>query len=186
MTRALLALLSTVVLVGCGNDEAAAPASTDTAIAAASPAPMSASSEQDDDDHGEDHDDGSSDDDDGSSEASVILAGLGGDYVNADLSNGARQFRRCQSCHTLNEGGRNSVGPNLYGIIGQPAARVAQFSYSSQLSDAGLVWDLATLDAWIENPRALVTGNRMSFVGLRDAEDRRDVIAYIAVHTTDD
>lgn len=178
MTRALLVLLASVALVGCGNDDAASPASTDTSMAAASPASMSSSRDRDDDDR--------EGDDDGDTDASVILASLGGDYENADLSNGARQFRRCQSCHTLNEGGRNSVGPNLYGVIGQPAASHAQFSYSSQLSDAGLVWDLATLDAWIENPRALVAGNRMSFVGLRDPEDRRDVIAYIAVQTSDD
>jgi len=115
---------------------------------------------------------------------STILAELGGDYVNANLSNGARQFRRCQSCHTINEGGRHTVGPNLYGMMNQAAARGERFSYSSALEDAGLVWDTVTLDAWLENPRDLVPGNRMSFVGLRDAEARRDLIGYIAVETS--
>lgn len=114
---------------------------------------------------------------------SITLAALGAAYADADLSNGQRQFRRCQSCHTLNEGGRHTVGPNLYGIMGAPAAAQERFSYSSQLTESGLVWDAATMDAWLENPRGLVPGNRMSFVGLRDADARRDVIAYIAVET---
>ena len=98
---------------------------------------------------------------------------------------GARQFRRCQSCHTLNEGGRHTVGPNLYSVIGHEAASAEGFNYSPQLTEAGLTWDVETLDAWIENPRAMVPGNRMSFVGLRDAADRRDVIGYLAVETAD-
>jgi cytochrome c len=97
-----------------------------------------------------------------------------------DLANGQRQFRRCQACHTIVEGGRHTVGPNLYGVIGHPAASASGFSYSQALSASGLIWDRETLDEWIENPRELVPGNRMSFVGLRDEDDRRDVIAYLA------
>lgn len=117
-------------------------------------------------------------------DVAAILAALGPDYADANLDNGRRQYRRCQSCHTLNEGGRHTVGPNLHGIIGQAAASAERFSYSNQLAEAGLVWDAATLDAWIENPRGLVPGNRMSFVGLRDAAARRDVIAHIAVESS--
>jgi len=110
----------------------------------------------------------------------VQTAALAGE---ADLANGRRQFRRCQSCHTMTEGGRHTVGPNLYGVLARPAASAPGFSYSRALRDSGLEWDRDTLDAWIENPRHLVPGNRMSFVGLRDASDRRDVIAYIAAET---
>ncbi|OLF72168.1 hypothetical protein AWH62_09960 [Maricaulis sp. W15] len=170
MTRALLTLLPAIALAACGggndtpstNTNASSPTSNDAAATAGDTPPAA------------------------SRDTAAILAELGGDYVNADLTNGARQFRRCQSCHTLNNGGRHTVGPNLHGIIGAPAAGADRFSYSSQLAEAGLVWDLDALDAWIANPRALVPGNRMSFVGLRDADDRRDVIAHIAVETADD
>jgi cytochrome c len=119
----------------------------------------------------------------GTGDAAAILASLGETYAAADLSNGARQFRRCQSCHTLDAGGRHTVGPNLHGTIGAAAASQDGFAYSRQLTEAGLTWDTATLEAWITNPRALVPGNRMSFVGLRNSDDVRDVIAYIAVET---
>lgn len=171
MTRTLLAILPAIALASCGGEatppaSGPAPASSD-ATPDASTGQVDAAVIQ-------------------APEASTILAGLGPDYAAADLVNGARQFRRCQSCHTLSEGGRHTVGPNLYGIIGAPAANAERFSYSSQLESAGLDWDLETLSAWIENPRAVVPGNRMSFVGLRDADDRRDVIAYIAVETAGD
>ena len=193
MTRALYFLLPALALSACGGDttstadeapspqtasaeiaEAQAP-SRDAAPAEPTPAPVSAAPTPT---PAPAHDAVRP-------EAAAILANLGEGFAAADLANGARQFRRCQSCHTLNEGGRHTVGPNLYDVIGRDAAGADRFAYSSQLTDAGLVWDVSTLDAWIENPRALVPGNRMSFVGLRDAEDRRDVIAYIAVETSD-
>ncbi|WP_291842240.1 cytochrome c family protein [Maricaulis sp.] len=172
MSRALLSIFPALALAACGGDpaptentgaSATGPAATNTAVAVES---VQAANAQE-----------------MSPDAEAILASLGSAYAGADLTNGARQFRRCQSCHTLNAGGRHTVGPNLHGLIGGAAASADRFAYSSQLSEAGLVWDLETLDAWIANPRALVPGNRMSFVGLRDAEDRRDVIAYIAVET---
>jgi cytochrome c len=170
MLRSLVPLVSTLALTACGGDP------DNTAEAEPSgPATETSAADQPAAEAGGDAD----------SDAQAILAALGSDYADADLGNGARQFRRCQSCHTLNEGGRHTVGPNLHGIVGAAAASAEGFSYSRQLSESGLVWDAATLDAWVENPRTLVPGNRMSFVGLRDAQDRRDVIAYMAVETAD-
>ncbi|WP_417484265.1 c-type cytochrome [Maricaulis salignorans] len=159
MSRILLPVLASLALLAC-SDGADPAASGGTSAAAQSvsadlTAPDAAPVEQ-----------------------AVALATSG-----PDLANGQRQFRRCQSCHTLNEGGRHTVGPNLHDVIGHPAASAAGFSYSRALREAGLTWDLETLDAWIENPRELVPGNRMSFVGLRNAQDRRDVIAYMATTT---
>ena len=97
----------------------------------------------------------------------------------ADPAMGQRQFIYCQACHTTEPGGGNKVGPNLAGVIGRPAAQADGFVYSSALSESGLVWDVATLDQWIENPAALVPGTTMVFAGIMDAQQRANLIAYL-------
>lgn len=119
-------------------------------------------------------------------DADAIIAELGETYVGANLENGARVYRRCQSCHTLPEGGRHMVGPNLYGVFGREAGAAEGFRYSPAMAESGIVWSAETLDEYLTNPRTYIPRNRMSFAGLRDAEDRRDVIAYLAVETHDE
>jgi len=96
-----------------------------------------------------------------------------------DLVNGQRQFSKCKVCHTIIKGGRHKVGPNLYGILGKPAATSEGFRYSSALKKAGIIWDKATLDQWIQSPRNTVPGTSMSFIGIRDEKSRRDLLAYV-------
>lgn len=103
-----------------------------------------------------------------------------------DAERGAKVFRTCVGCHQIGPGASNRVGPHLNGIYGRQAGTVEGFAYSDAMQRAsadGLVWDLERLDAYIENPRALVTGTRMSFRGIKDAQDRHDVLAYLRQHT---
>jgi len=109
----------------------------------------------------------------------VDLSYLPMPYSEADYDAGRRLFRRCSSCHTVAEGGGNRVGPNLYGVFGREAGSVGNFNYSSALETAGFVWTAEQLDGWLANPREFLPGNRMSFVGLREETDRRNVIAYV-------
>ena len=113
----------------------------------------------------------------------AILSELGEPYVSANIENGGRIFRRCQACHTVEEGGRNMVGPNLNGVFGSEAGAKDGFRYSSAMAESGIVWDTETLDAYLTNPREYIPRNRMSFAGLRDEEDRNDLIAWLAVNT---
>ncbi len=99
--------------------------------------------------------------------------------AEADPEAGAKQFRQCKACHTVESGGPNRVGPNLYGVIGAPVASVDGFKYSSALQDHGGNWDVERLDAFLENPRKSVPRTRMTFRGLSDASDRASVIAYL-------
>ncbi|WP_440959544.1 c-type cytochrome [Oceanicaulis sp. LC35] len=114
---------------------------------------------------------------------SAILAELGEPYVSANVDNGARIFRRCQACHTVEEGGRNMVGPNLHDVFGRESGHKDDFRYSPAMSESEIVWSAETLDAYLTNPREYIPGNRMSFAGLRDEQDRHDLIAWLAINT---
>jgi cytochrome c len=112
-----------------------------------------------------------------------MLASLPAPYNAADMENGKRKFALCRSCHTITEGGPNMTGPNLYGIIGHKAGSHEGYAYSDALKAAGYVWDPAHLDTWITDPKAMLPGNKMTFLGLKEAKDRTDVIAYLMVET---
>nr|WP_227444559.1 c-type cytochrome [Cognatishimia sp. F0-27] len=99
-----------------------------------------------------------------------------------DAERGAEIYRKCSGCHQVGPGASNRAGPHLNGVFDRRAGSIADFDYSRGMERAfadGLVWDLETLDAYLENPRALVSGTRMSFRGLREPQDRRDVLAYL-------
>lgn len=116
-------------------------------------------------------------------EKTAILASLPAPWNQGDLENGRRAFARCRSCHTINEGGSNMTGPNLWGLFGRPAGSHPGFNYSDAVKTAGFAWDGERLDHWLENPRTFLPGNKMTFPGLPDATDRRDVIAWLKVET---
>ncbi|WP_461469125.1 c-type cytochrome [Pararhodobacter sp.] len=91
-------------------------------------------------------------------------------------------WRQCRSCHQIGDGARNGTGPALTGIVGHPAGAAEGFRYSGAMQEAaaaGLVWTPEELDAFLADPRGYMRGTRMSFRGLRDAEDRAAIIAYL-------
>jgi cytochrome c len=103
----------------------------------------------------------------------------------ADATAGERVFKKCASCHTVENGGENRVGPNLYGIVGQPVATAEDFRYSEAMQDFGGEWSPDRLSEYLENPRKAVRGTRMSFAGLKSEEDRADVIAFLNSNSDD-
>lgn len=90
-----------------------------------------------------------------------------------------KSFLRCAACHTVDKGGENKLGPNLWGVAGKHAGVHSGFAYSPALTDAGITWTDANLDAWLENPRKLVPGNRMSFPGIKDPAMRKELVDYL-------
>jgi len=116
-------------------------------------------------------------------EKTALLAALPAPYDQGDLENGRRAFARCRSCHTITEGGPNMTGPNLWGLFGRQAGSHSGFNYSKAVKGAGFAWDAERLDHWLQNPRTFLPGNKMTFPGLPDAADRRDVIAFLKVET---
>ncbi|PKP95235.1 MAG: cytochrome c family protein [Alphaproteobacteria bacterium HGW-Alphaproteobacteria-14] len=94
------------------------------------------------------------------------------------VAHGKTLFARCASCHSIAPG-KNGIGPSLHAITGKASASLAEFTYSPAMQSANLTWDDATLSAYLENPQGLVKGNRMAFAGLKNPQDRADLIAYL-------
>ncbi len=92
---------------------------------------------------------------------------------------GETVFKKCKACHTTDNGGKNLVGPNLFGIVGKKSAVHEGYNYSEAMKAANLTWDEATLDAYLTSPKALVPKTKMTFVGLKKDTQRADVIAYL-------
>lgn len=96
-----------------------------------------------------------------------------------DVQRGARVFQQCAACHSI-EPGRHMTGPSLAGVLNRKAGSVEGFArYSDALRSSGLAWSAETLQRWLADPHALVPGTSMTFAGIRDAQARTDVIAYL-------
>jgi cytochrome c len=99
-----------------------------------------------------------------------------------DAEAGAEVFLWCSGCHEIGPDAQDSVGPHLNGLFGRRAGAHEGYDYSESLARMGadgLVWDLETLDAYIEVPQSLVSGTRMSFPGIEDQQERNDLLAFL-------
>lgn len=99
--------------------------------------------------------------------------------VGGDPALGQRVYGRCRTCHTLEQGGGNRVGPNLYNVVGAALGTREGFRYSSALLAKGGAWSYEALDAWLAAPRKYIRGNKMAYAGLRKPEDRANMILYL-------
>lgn len=102
--------------------------------------------------------------------------------AKADAKKGEAQAKACAACHSFDKGGPNKIGPNLYGIVDRAKAAAPGFGYSQASKDAaakGGKWDFASLDAFITNPKGYLPGTSMGYAGLKDADKRADVLAYL-------
>ena len=109
-----------------------------------------------------------------------------GPYANADPSKGERLAMLCKACHSLEKGGPNRIGPALYGFIGTEAGTREGYEYSAVMRSADFVWTPAALDAWLVQPGRFLPGNRMTFAGVPDRQDRANLIAYLLEVTATD
>jgi cytochrome c len=98
----------------------------------------------------------------------------------ADPAKGEASFKKCMSCHTINSGGANGIGPNLYAVLGDGVGTGrGGFAFSDDLKKAGGKWDFKAIDHWLANPKGMAAGTKMNFAGLEDAQERANVIVYI-------
>jgi cytochrome c len=118
-------------------------------------------------------------------EMQARIAALPAPYNEASYEAGRRVFAQCRSCHTIDEGAGNRIGPNLHGVFGREIGTAPGFNYSQAVQDADFTWDADHLDHWLANPQTFLPGNRMAFAGVHDEAQRRDVIAYLMAETAD-
>jgi cytochrome c len=113
--------------------------------------------------------------------AAITLAlGTADARAGGDPTRGEQIYHRCQGCHSID---RNRVGPMHKGLFGRPAGTVPGFAYSDAMKNSGIVWTEQTLDRFLQGPRKMVPGTKMTYAGVADAQDRADLIAYLVVAT---
>ncbi|MDA4847925.1 c-type cytochrome [Hoeflea poritis] len=103
--------------------------------------------------------------------------------ASASIEGGQKAFRKCAACHTVENGGANRVGPNLWDVVDRPVAAAAGFGYSTAMQDYSeggeKKWEYENLNAFLEAPRRYMRGTAMGFAGVKKADERADLIAYM-------
>ena len=96
--------------------------------------------------------------------------------ADGDPAKGEEIYKRCQGCHSID---RNRVGPMHKGLFGRTAGTVPGFLYSDAMKNSGIVWSEQTLDQFLQGPRKMVPGTKMTYAGVPDPQERADLIAYL-------
>jgi len=97
-----------------------------------------------------------------------------------DAASGKTVFARCAICHSVQKGGANGLGPNLFGVVGRKAASLPNFAYSPALKKSGITWTPDKLKSWVTSPAQMVPGTKMAFAGISNPKQEDDVVAYLA------
>ncbi len=96
-----------------------------------------------------------------------------------DIGHGEKVFKKCTACHQIAAGGKNMIGPNLWGVIGRKAGSVSDYKYSKAMIAYAKEWSFEEMNSYLIKPQAYVKGTKMAFAGLRKEKDRASVILYM-------
>ncbi len=107
-------------------------------------------------------------------------AGAAPDFASmtTDAAAGEKVFMQCRSCHVLEEG-VHRIGPSLHNIVGHASGSVAGYAYSDANRNSGVIWTTDALFTFLANPRGVMPGTKMAFPGIKDAQDRANLVAYL-------
>ena len=96
-----------------------------------------------------------------------------------DLAHGEKVFKKCSACHQIADGGKNMIGPNLWGVIGRTSGSIGDYKYSKAMIAHGKEWSFEEMNSYLIKPQAHIKGTKMAFAGLRKEKDRASVILYM-------
>jgi cytochrome c len=121
----------------------------------------------------------------------VVVEGEGGEaakpiefyLASADVAKGEQVFKKCTACHNADKGGSNALGPNLWGMLGEPIGKGHGFAFTDALASKGGTWDWNNMSEWLASPKKFAPGTKMTFAGLSNPEDRANVIAFLNAHS---
>ena len=99
--------------------------------------------------------------------------------ASADPAKGQQVFNKCTACHNAEKGGANQLGPNLWGVLGEPIGKGHGFAFSPALAEKGGTWTWETLSNWLHSPKSFAPGTKMTFAGISNPQDRANVIAFL-------
>ena len=111
--------------------------------------------------------------------AGLFTAVTAGAAQAQDATNGEKIFKKCATCHSVGPGAKAKIGPPLNGVFGRKAGTFEGYSYSDANKNSGITWDEASFTTYMHDPKAMVPGTKMSFAGLKDDGDIKDLIAYL-------
>jgi len=111
-----------------------------------------------------------------STETSLNITAL---LAMGDIAHGEQVFRKCKSCHSIKQGGKNNIGPKLWNVMFRQVGAVTEYKYSKALSSYGKEWSWEEMNGFLIKPSTWIKGNKMGFAGLKNEKDRASVILYL-------
>ena len=100
-------------------------------------------------------------------------------FASTSSTDGQKIFKKCAACHSISEGGKNKIGPALWGVLGRSAGSVTDYKYSKAMAAYGKNWSFEEMNGFLIKPKGWIKGTKMSFAGLRSAKNRASVILYL-------
>jgi len=96
-----------------------------------------------------------------------------------DVTHGAKVYKKCAACHSINKDGKNKIGPKLYNVVGRATGAIPDYKYSKALTSYNKTWTFEELNSFLIKPAKWIKGNKMGFAGLKNDKDRASVILYL-------